>query len=124
MWFIFGFIPLFGFIMYGIYKRMNASWDGIHKTHNGISYKYSIISNKYKVVKVILGIDGIEGYDYSLKRESSTDRFFKKIGISNEYQTSNTEFDNTVYIVSDDDALHSKISSNEEIIKIIEPLAN
>ena len=119
MWFIFGFISLFSFIIYGIYKRINASWKGTRKKYKGKSYKYNIINYKNKVIKIALGIDAIEGYDYALKKESFIDRFFKKIGISNEYQTGNAEFDNNVYIVSDDDYLNNQLSSNEEIIKII-----
>lgn len=119
MWFVFGFISLFVFIIYGAYKRINASWKGTKDVTNGITYKYKTVSNKDEVKKVFVGIDSVSNYDYAFKKEHSVDNFFKKIGLSNEYQTGNLEFDNNIYIISDDNYLHSQLSSNEKIINII-----
>ncbi|WP_419769985.1 MAG: hypothetical protein ACNI3C_11700 [Candidatus Marinarcus sp.] len=119
MWFIFGFISLFNFIMYFIYILPKKSWKGIDETYNDISYKYKIISHKGKVMRLLLGINGIEGYDYSLKKENSIDRFFKRIRISYEFQSGNIEFDDSIYIISDDTYLHHQLSKNQEITNII-----
>ena len=60
-------------------------------------------------------IGGPEGYDYSLKNETSIDRFFKFVGLANEYQTGNKDFDDLVYVVSDNSKLHQQISLNHKI---------
>ena len=43
--------------------------------------------------------------------------FFKSIGISNEHQTGNVNFDKQVYIISDSASLHQQISKSETLMQ-------
>lgn len=60
-------------------------------------------------------IEGVFGYDFSLKFEGKIDRFFKSLGLSSECQSGDTRFDETIYIVSDDTWLCSQLQTNDEL---------
>jgi len=116
MWFTFGFITLISFSFYFWYKRVKATWSGTAGSSEGISFQYNVSkSKKGRIIGLLVGIDGPIGYDYSFKKETSFDRFFKSIGLSNEYQVGNKEFDDLVYIVSDNVEFHRQLSSNATI---------
>ena len=119
MWFIFGFITLISFSLYFTYKRINAAWKGEQGFTSGISYQYKILRNKHGIVGVMIGIDGPREFDYTFKKENSVDRFCKFIGLSVEHQTGNKEFDDLVYIVSDNLQLHRLISVNNKILNTV-----
>lgn len=117
MWFVFGLITLFSFCVYQTYKRINAGWEGEFARSNGLEYCYKLETHKGKTQSVKLGIDATQGFDFTFKRESSLDRFFKHIGVSEEHQIGNSKFDDLVYVVSDDKLLHQQISTNEKLVK-------
>jgi hypothetical protein len=115
MWFVFGFFTLISFSIYFGYKRINAAWRGIKGSSGGISFQYKVLRSKYGITGLLIGIAGPVGYDYAFKKETSIDRFFKFIGLSNEHQIGNMEFDDLVYVVSDNLQLHRQVSSNTKI---------
>lgn len=126
MWFFFGFITLSVFTYYSILKRVDASWSGNMGSTNKkrFTYKFDkkksgIFSTSQRLVTISLGIEAQKGYDYSLKIESSLDRFFKKLKLSNEHQIRKTKFDNLVYITSDNPSFLNTLSSNEQLSSCI-----
>lgn len=119
MWFVFGVITLISFSVYFWYKRIKASWSGTTGSLNGVSFQYKRLRSKNGITGLLVGIDGPEGYDYAFKHETSIDRFFKFVGLSNEHQIGNKEFDDLVYVVSDNSQLHRQISSNTTITKAV-----
>lgn len=119
MWFLFGFITLISFSIYFAYKRINAAWKGVAGNTNGVSYQYALLKNKSTIIGLLLGIEGASGYDFSFKKETWYDRLSKFIGLSAEYQAGNKDFDNLVYVVSDDAELLKQISTNISTVEMM-----
>lgn len=68
----------------------------------GTDFFYTTEYNqKAKTTTINTYIEGIYGYDFTLKFEGKLDRFFKFLGLSTECQSGDTRFDETIYIVSD-----------------------
>ena len=126
MWYLFGLITLCIFILYGILIRSDSSWSGDISSINKkrFTYKFNkkksgLFSNKFKLVTIFLGIEAQKGYDYTLKTERKLDRFFKFLRLSNEHQIGKTQFDNLVYIASDNPSFLNTLSDHEELSNCI-----
>ena len=119
MWFFFGFITLVVFTLGSLYVRFYSSWKGDPRTVDGVSYQIKEERNKGKLTGFLVGVDGTEGYEFSLKPESLLDLFFKKIGLSVEHQTGHREFDEEVYIASDNRDVHQLFSRDADIRKSV-----
>lgn len=117
MWFVFGLITLFSFCVYQTYNRINAGWKGEFAQSNGVKYYFKLDSHNGKTTSIKLGLDTTQGFDFTFKRESSLDRFFKHVGISKEHQIGNSKFDDLIYVVSDDELLHQQISTDQNLVK-------
>lgn len=118
MWFVFGFISLFGFAVYSLHQRVTAKWIGTRSVVRRKPYEYELLVNhldrgdKSKAVGLRIGVTAPTVYDFSFKPEKWRDWFSKRIGFSVEYQTGDAEFDNAVYIVSNDARIHATLSQN------------
>lgn len=120
MWFLFGLITLISFCSYKAYVKIHASWEGKTGTTQGINYRYDADSSLKGEVKAFkIAIDATEGHDFILKRERSVDRLFKHIGVSREYEIGNSEFDDLIYVISDDKLLHQQLSSSPDLVNAI-----
>ena len=78
---------------------------------NGKDYFYTANHSKEKT-SITTWIEGIYGYDFSLKFEGKFERFFKALGFNAECQTGEKRFDEMVYIVSDDEWLCQELKHN------------
>jgi hypothetical protein len=119
MWFLFGLVTLICFFTFNVYKKVNASWKGEKASFEDIKFQYKINKDKDEISSVLIGISGPNSFDFTLKRESATDRFFKSIGLAKEHQIGHSEFDDLVYVVSDHNPLHKEISNNSDIVNAV-----
>lgn len=82
----------------------------------GTEYFFTTEHNqKAKITTINTYIEGVYGYDFSLKFEGKIDRFFKSIGFSTECQSGDTRFDETIYIVSDNMWLCDQLQTNHKL---------
>ncbi len=114
MWFLFGFITIFSFSIFFIYKRIQKNWKAY--THNYKGREYILGGNNSKSGFLI----GCESkvdlkIDLTIKRETVIDKFFKFIGLSVECQVDCKEFDNKFYIVTEDKKLCSYLKSAKHV---------
>ena len=123
MLFYFGVITVvvgkFCFSAFFAFKKMTSMWEGKFHEYDKTVYKLKVLGPAKKNTGALFGIKANEGYDYTFKRESSTDRFFKWAGFVNEYQVGDPTFDNLVFIVSDNVSLHKKLSDCPELTSLI-----
>lgn len=119
MWFAFGIITLISFSVFFGYRRFRASWKGVAAVTDGVSWQYKLLRSKYGIRGALIGIEGPKGYEFSFKQERWYDRLCKAIGLSAEHQVGNAEFDELVYIVSDDNHLHRQVSVNPAIVDAV-----
>jgi len=124
MWFGFGIISLLSFSAYFAYSRWRSSWTGEHGEFNNIPYQFKIYKSKYRVNGVRIGIDSPKGRVFAFKPEQGRDWWFKFLGITVEHQVGDKEFDDAVYVISDDQSLLDKLSTDTSIRDTIMNLFN
>jgi len=123
VWLMWGLVSFFILIIVALYSKWFVSWTpdetGIKK-----SCQYKEIENKNGIVSVLLGVEGMHGYRFSLKRESPLHGFGKWCGLAREFQTGDEKFDHLVYILSDNHLLHRRLAASHEIRSAISTIFN
>jgi hypothetical protein len=120
MWFLFGFLTL-SLCMLGSYiARQAANWKPQESSAEG--YEYKLKRYKSRVTGVLFGIKGLRDYNFTVKHETWYDRLFKKLGVSNEVQTGDDEFDQLVYVVSDNSLIHEKLVGSVDIRRALKSI--
>jgi hypothetical protein len=89
------------------------------QNENGRYYYLMQHNNKAKLTTITTYVESIYGYDFYLKIETRFERFLKSLGIDMECQTADKEFDETVFIVSDDDEICNILKTNEQLCKAL-----
>lgn len=125
MWFVFGLITLILAVIYNFYRKSSGSWKGKQRRFRDIEFVQKISTHKGHIRYILVGIDGVpKDLSFSFKKESIFDRICKKVGLSHEFQTGNSEFDNLIYLVSDSNSLNIMLKYNQIIINITPKLFN
>lgn len=119
MWFSFGLVSLLVIFIYRLYTRINASWSGETATANGLAYEYKKRKYKQHMQRLLIGICVPDTYDFHLKKENSIDKFFKRLGLSKEYQSGHIIFDDMIYIASDNAHFHNLTSQSSKAVNAI-----
>ncbi|PUA26362.1 MAG: hypothetical protein B0W54_21560 [Cellvibrio sp. 79] len=87
-----------------------AKWKPEGSCH-GLEYLHIVYKSKIK--SIYLGIKCTDSVNFSIKRQSWLDNVFKSIGVSNEFETKDPEFDDSFYLITDNAALQRLIASSE-----------
>lgn len=121
MWFLFGFLTISICIFVEFWRRYISQWkpEGFAA---GLQYKYS--RRKRKITSVDLGIACHKLASFSLKRQSGLDNFFKRIGVSNEFETGDQDFDDSIYLVSDNKTLHHALANSSAFRSAVKTIMN
>lgn len=121
MWFLFGFLTILIFITLELWRRHFSRWkpEGVSA---GLQFKHVRELIKRNVRYVLIGVDCQAGANFSIKRESHLDSFLKNIGVIKEFETGDSSFDNLVYLISDDKALHSALAKSANFRRIIKEI--
>ncbi|MBD8525287.1 hypothetical protein [Pseudomarimonas arenosa] len=119
MWFAIGLltISVSAWLMYS-WRRANQ-WKGQSAEHEGVRYQYSISKHKGRVQLIRLGLICQTGMHFQLKRESWLDRLFKSLGLSEEQQLNRLQFDENVYVVSDDRRLSYVLKQKSQLHEVL-----
>lgn len=75
--------------------------------------------DKKNRTRISVFIDGIQGYDFTLKRETWLDRLSKYLKLNRECQTKDDAFDKRIYIVSDNSQLCERIAADQKLREAI-----
>jgi hypothetical protein len=110
MWFLLGVISISVCICFEFWRRHLAKWKSEGNSY-GLEFRHVIYKNKIR--KIYLGIKCTDAVSFSIKRQSWLDSFFKYIGVSNEFETNDSEFDDTFYLVTDNSALQRLIATSD-----------
>ncbi|RYY02939.1 MAG: hypothetical protein EOO53_09620 [Gammaproteobacteria bacterium] len=121
MWFLFGFLTISICICVEFWRRHLSRWAP-ENTIEGLQYKHD--SYKGKVTWVSLGIVCDKHASFSLKRQSWLDNLFKRMGVSNEFETGDSSFDDLIYLVSDNKTLHYALANTIEFRSAVKNIMN
>lgn len=120
MWFLFGFVTISLSIAFEVWRRHLFRWSVDGVTRAGHDYNHSV--GKMKVQSLRLGVSCSPDASFSIKRQSSFDSFFKNIGVSNEYETGDKDFDDAYYLISDNKFLLTAIASSENYRTVVKKI--
>jgi len=118
-------IGVLGYYVYQTRKRYSDShgsfWTKKSIKKRQIEHKTYYFSYHYFKNKLFcsLWLDGIYGYDFSLKKEERLELWLKAIGLNTEYQTGDESFDDLAFIVLDDEKLRSELKNNDTLRNIL-----
>jgi len=112
MWFVTGFITLAVFCITSLFWRQKVSWRGERRHADGIDYEVSLTLIKGRLDHIRVGISCGDDFSFTLTRERLHDVVSKKIGLVEECQTGDIDFDREVYIRSDDRIVHRLLQTD------------
>jgi hypothetical protein len=115
MWFFFGFITLGVAAISALFYRLSVSWHGDMLRTQGIRYEYDPRIVKGRVRSIRVGIACHEAFRFTLKPEGGFDQFSKAVGLTKECQTGDAKFDDAIYVLSDDLALHRMLQLDAKL---------
>lgn len=120
MWFGFGLITAGVAFGLALRARLQANWKGQtrHFAPHGqrhVAYAYQSVTSKARVTKVRIGVTTLPGVHFQLREEGKPDLFFKWLGISEEMQTLDAQFDPRLYLESDAIALRDLLREQPQL---------
>lgn len=92
----------------------NEPWSGEIGQWEGVQYQISCSSKKRKYSRIRIGLDVPKHFRFEMHRESESDRFYKRRGLSIEHQFGDRKFDEAVYLSSNDNDLITLIGDHPE----------
>src|SRR5688572_20930700 len=103
MWFLFGVVTVLGIALILAQTRGRAPWVGeTARLPGGEEYTFQEREHKGKSTGLSIGVSCPPGFQLTLQPEREVDRFFKRLGVSQEFATRDREFDDRVYVVAED----------------------
>lgn len=106
---------LISFCGYFVWEHVAKTWSGESLRIDSDTIVYKLVKSKYGINQIKIGLLCNSNFKFELKKESLIDRFFKTLHLSKEQQTNNHDFDEMIYIVSDDHRLTNILKFNEEV---------
>jgi len=126
MWFLFGFVTL-GFACAGsLLLRRETTWRGTAALVDRMPYQYAVTTSRRRMSfgrranGVRVGVDCTDGFTFSLRHESMLDAWSKGVGLVQECQTGDVDFDRDFYILSDDPVVHRLLQTDTVLRGAIE----
>jgi hypothetical protein len=123
MWIFLGIVSFVTVFGYGLWRRLTwaIGWPDdrghLHTTENQ-RYKFrEVVQNN--LLTFYYAVPCAQGISLRIHRESGWDRFAKKIGLSCEYQFSDPEFDDELYVVSNAPAFQEELARTRELRDVL-----
>lgn len=113
MWFALGLVSLTAIVTYRLYRKLHWSWgwtdDLGQLSAKGKRYKLDHNANKGNHT-FRFGVVCSKSFHFRIKRETACDRYAKSLRLSVEQSFNDPEFDETLYVVSDNPVLARELS--------------
>lgn len=120
MWIIFKLIVMVvAFLIRWFFKNFGKVYRGQEETINQKTLFVRKISNKHQVVDTVFRFEFSSQSLFKLSLESEIDQFFKKVGIANEVQTGDTDFDQKIYVASDSSLFRDQIKQDTKLRQLV-----
>jgi hypothetical protein len=116
MWFALGIVTLVAITVGIAMWRWDVNWKG--ERHGAGRFK--LYTNKGKTQFLRVGIETSAAVDFEIKPEGWFDRFGKSVGIAVEPQANRRSFDESFYILSDDERLVRALRLDQELLSRLE----
>ena len=105
--------------VYGKFIFLIPGIRGVKRENEGTTYFVAKMSSKNSVWSTSYRFPFKSQTVFKLSREKKIDRFFKMLGLANEFQTRDSNFDSSIYIACDSSSFNKSLAVNNEIKEII-----
>jgi hypothetical protein len=105
--------------VYGKFIFLIPGIRGVKRENEGTTYFVAKMSSKNSVWSTSYRFPFKSQTVFKLSREKRIDRFFKMLGLANEFQTHDSNFDSSIYIACDSSSFNKSLAGNTEIKEII-----
>jgi hypothetical protein len=120
MWMFLGLITLVGSYLVARALRDRGRWAGESRTIGGRHrYLERELRHKGKLNALWFGVPCPEGMSLDVKLESGLDAWFRRFGISKEFQTGQRDVDDAVYIVAEDACIETLLRSDRRAAQLL-----
>lgn len=122
MWFLFGGVTLVVIISYKFLDQYLSLWIGkkVTKEIGSFEFKKKVSKSGWVNLKVRVRID--KKLNFTLRRETWWDHYFKSIKLSREHQVGWKKFDDEIYVISDSEAIFKGFLNNKAIQRLLSKL--
>jgi hypothetical protein len=119
MWAYLGLLSLGALLWWQIHFRWTGRWKGKDLLAPGADARVRalFVKNKDTLIALEFGCAVPTHLRFELKRETGVDRFFKWLGLAVERQFGQSQFDQLVYVASNDDYFVKQFSENKTIVE-------
>ncbi len=123
MWIFLGIVSFVTVFVFGLWRRLTwaIGWPddrGHLHTSGDQRYKFrEVVQNNIRTY--YYAVPCAPGISLRIHRESNWDRLAKKIGLSYEYQFSDPEFDDELYVVSNAPAFQAELAQTRELRDVL-----
>ncbi|HZF15851.1 MAG TPA: hypothetical protein VE046_07940 [Steroidobacteraceae bacterium] len=107
-----------GMFMLAVLLRRGFSGTRAPRSDDPYEYLVSRAKNR-RITRVRLALDAPDGLRFVLRREKFYDRCGKALGLAREWETHDREFDESIFILSDDRVLCEALSVDEELRRAV-----
>lgn len=121
MWFLFGFLTISICVTFEFWRRHVSRWHA-EGVLSGMDYRHTYLKGEVKTL--LLGVHCHSAASFSLKRQSPVDNFFKSIGLVKEFETDDKDFDDLIYLISDNKTLHYALANSVEFRFAVKNIMN
>lgn len=119
MWFLFGFVTLIVAVGFEFWRRHELMWSPDGQCQG---YDYKFLKSKNRTTGLLVGTNCVSDANFLFKQQTVVDAFFKRIGVSREFETGDSSFDDVCYLATDCSDLHRFLADQPELrtaIKVI-----
>jgi hypothetical protein len=124
MWLLFRLLSIVGLVIWKLFPRPFGVESYGDVDGRKVLRRVSRDSKHKRVTKFEVGASLPKSQRFSFTVEKSTDRWFKSVGLSQEVQTGDCEFDERVYAACDHEAMHALLKSSPSLRKRIMDILN
>ncbi|WP_049629865.1 hypothetical protein [Cellvibrio sp. pealriver] len=112
MWFLFGFVTLIVAVSFEFWRRHELMWSPDGKCQG---YDYKFLKSKNRTTGLLFGTKCESDANFVFKQQAFIDAFFKRIGVSREFETGDSSFDDACYLATDCADLHQLLVSQPRV---------
>lgn len=100
-----------------LYRALRATSPPRERLSYRKAVTYRIVRGKYGIEGVHVGVEVPDRVRFRLQPESRFDRRAKQLGLATEWQVNDAEFDNNIFVVSDDPIFLAALNNDRELRK-------
>lgn len=121
MWLALGIVSLFVFFGYRLWRKLYWAWGWTNEGFLEFDRQY-YRARAYRNGSISYAVVCPAGFYFRIKRESRWDRLAKRIGLSAEHQLADAEFDEHLYLVSNDPGLISELTHVPQLRDVVKTM--